>query len=144
MPCDVRHATLAIAFALAASMLPAPAGAQDQPRRGGTLVYAVDSDPPSCDCINSTTFVAVQTLNPHCSQLLKLDALFEMQKRFTCEAERMAAIRAFEKREIEAGYVVPVVWWHRIVAHSAALRGWKILPSHYLNQDLAGVWLAAQ
>lgn len=74
----------------------------------------------------------------------KLDELFEKQKRSTSEQERVAAIRAFERHEIEQGYVVPVVWWHRIVAHSSALRGWKILPSHYLNQDLAGVWLATQ
>ena len=73
----------------------------------------------------------------------ELDNLFEKQKRSINETERAQLIRAFEKREIEQGYVVPVVWWHRIVAHSAALRGWKILPSHYLNQDLAGVWLAA-
>jgi peptide/nickel transport system substrate-binding protein len=33
------------------------------------------------------------------------------------------------------------VWWHRIVAHSPALKGWKILPSHYINQELASVWL---
>ncbi|MCK6449613.1 MAG: ABC transporter substrate-binding protein [Alphaproteobacteria bacterium] len=74
----------------------------------------------------------------------ELDELFEKQKRSITEAERAGFIRGFEKRAIEQGYVVPVVWWHRIVAHSAALHGWKILPSHYLNQDLAGVWLAAQ
>ncbi|MCC6468475.1 MAG: ABC transporter substrate-binding protein [Alphaproteobacteria bacterium] len=71
-----------------------------------------------------------------------LDDLFEAQKRAPNPEERVKAIRAFEKREIEQGYVVPVVWWHRIVAHTADLRGWKIMSSHYLNQDLANLWLA--
>jgi peptide/nickel transport system substrate-binding protein len=72
----------------------------------------------------------------------ELDDLFEKQKRSTKEAERRGLIRAFEKRAIEQGYTVPVVWWHRIVAHDARVRGWKMSPSHYLNQDLASVWLA--
>jgi len=36
---------------------------------------------------------------------------------------------------------VPVLWWNRIIANSARLKGWSITPSHYLNQDLADVWL---
>jgi peptide/nickel transport system substrate-binding protein len=72
----------------------------------------------------------------------ELDALFEKQKRATDEASRVQYIRAFEARLLQQSYTAPIVWWHRIVAHSSDLRGWKILPSHYLNQDLAGVWLA--
>ena len=34
------------------------------------------------------------------------------------------------------------MWWHRIIPHAANVRGWKITPSHYVNQDLASVWLA--
>jgi peptide/nickel transport system substrate-binding protein len=72
----------------------------------------------------------------------EMDALYERQKRATGEAEQLAAIRAFEKRLLDNVYTAPVVWWQRIVATSSAIRGWRILPSHYLNQDLAGVWLA--
>ncbi|MBI3710254.1 MAG: ABC transporter substrate-binding protein [Proteobacteria bacterium] len=71
-----------------------------------------------------------------------IDSLFDRQKQAPSEAQRAALIRQFERLVIERGYVVPVVWWHRIVAHAAQVRGWKISPSHYLNQDLAGVWLA--
>ncbi|MBI1776018.1 MAG: ABC transporter substrate-binding protein [Proteobacteria bacterium] len=71
-----------------------------------------------------------------------MDDLFEKQKRVTSDAERKPLLRQFERRLIDQSYTVPIVWWHRIVAHSAALKGWKITPSHYLNQDLAGVWLA--
>jgi peptide/nickel transport system substrate-binding protein len=70
-----------------------------------------------------------------------LDELFEKQKRSTDEAERVKLIRQFEGRLLDQAYTTPVVWWHRIVGHSTAVQGWKILPSHYLNQDLASVWL---
>jgi len=36
-------------------------------------------------------------------------------------------------------YMMP--WWSRIVPHRAYVKGWKISPSHYVNQDLATVWL---
>jgi peptide/nickel transport system substrate-binding protein len=71
----------------------------------------------------------------------ELDGLYEKQKRATTDADRKALLRQFETRLIEQSYTVPVVWWHRIVLHWTQLKGWKILPSHYLNQDLAGVWI---
>ena len=72
----------------------------------------------------------------------QLDEMFEKQKRAPTPEARKEVIRAFEKHAIEQGYSVPVVWWQRTVVHSSSLRGWKVLPSHYLNQDLASVWLA--
>ncbi len=36
---------------------------------------------------------------------------------------------------------VPVVWCSRIVAHVPQMKGWRITPSHFANQDLADVWL---
>ena len=32
-------------------------------------------------------------------------------------------------------------WWERIVPFRSYVKGWKISPSHYINQDLATVWL---
>ena len=32
-------------------------------------------------------------------------------------------------------------WWYRIVPYRSYVKGWKISPSHYLNQDLANIWL---
>jgi peptide/nickel transport system substrate-binding protein len=71
----------------------------------------------------------------------QLDALFETQKRATDDEERKQAIRQFETRLITQSYTVPVVWWHRIVVHWKQVKGWKIMPSHYLGTDLADVWL---
>ena len=36
-------------------------------------------------------------------------------------------------------YMMP--WWERIVPMRSYVKGWKISPSHYINQDLARVWL---
>jgi peptide/nickel transport system substrate-binding protein len=34
-----------------------------------------------------------------------------------------------------------VLWWHRIVPYRSYVKGWKIGPTHFINQDLARVWL---
>ena len=33
--------------------------------------------------------------------------------------------------------------WHRIIPHSAKVKGWQITPSHYLNNQLDTVWLSS-
>ena len=33
------------------------------------------------------------------------------------------------------------LWWYRIIPHASYMKGWKISPSHYLNQDLSGIWI---
>jgi peptide/nickel transport system substrate-binding protein len=73
----------------------------------------------------------------------KLDDLFEKQKRSADPKQRAALIREFERHLLTEAYTIPTIWWHRIIVHNAQLKGWEITPSHYLNQDLADVWLAA-
>jgi peptide/nickel transport system substrate-binding protein len=34
-----------------------------------------------------------------------------------------------------------LLWWQRIVPYHSYVKGWKIGPSHYVNQDLATIWL---
>ena len=34
-----------------------------------------------------------------------------------------------------------ILWWYRIVPYRSYVKGWKISPSHYINQDLANIWL---
>lgn len=70
-----------------------------------------------------------------------LDELFEKQARATSEAERRKHLQAFEKRALEQAYIVPTIWWHRIIVTWKQLKGWHMSPSHYLNQDLTDVWL---
>lgn len=73
----------------------------------------------------------------------RLDELYEQQSATTDPERRKQLVWEFENRVIqEQAYAFPTIWWQRIVPHSAKLKGWKITPSHYVNQDLATVWLA--
>jgi peptide/nickel transport system substrate-binding protein len=36
-----------------------------------------------------------------------------------------------------------LLWWYRRVPLRSYVHGWKISPSHYINQDLSTIWLAA-
>jgi len=73
-----------------------------------------------------------------------LDALFVGQAVTTDRRQRIKIVEAFERRLFTEAYSVPLLWWNRIVATSARLKGWSITPSHYLNQDLVDVWLEPQ
>ncbi|MDP2600970.1 MAG: ABC transporter substrate-binding protein [Deltaproteobacteria bacterium] len=72
-----------------------------------------------------------------------LDDLYEKQSQETDPKKRLALLRQFEKRVLdEKAYQFHILWWQRIIPHWAKVKGWKVTPSHYLNQDLRDVWLA--
>ena len=72
-----------------------------------------------------------------------LDDLFVKQARSLDPEERKKHLRAFEKRLLdEEVHYLYTIQWHRIVPHSAKVRGWQITPSHFLNQTLDVVWLS--
>ncbi len=57
-------------------------------------------------------------------------------------AEQRKIMRAYEKRILdEQAHNFISLWWYRIIPHRSYLKGWKITPSHYLNQDLSHLWL---
>jgi peptide/nickel transport system substrate-binding protein len=57
-------------------------------------------------------------------------------------AKQRALMREFEKYVIDdQAHEIWVVWWYRIIPHRSYVKGWKISPSHFINQDLATVWL---
>src|SRR6266702_760905 len=71
-----------------------------------------------------------------------LDDLYVKQARAVDAEERRKALRAFEKRLLdEEVHYIYTLQWHRIIPHSAKMKGWTITPSHYLNQQLDTVWL---
>lgn len=84
----------------------------------------------------------VSPLNVSFYQDRLLDQLYEKQKRALTHETRYQLIRDFDQHLLTEAYVVPVLWWHRIVAHSPRLKGWSMTPSHYIGQNLASVWLA--
>ena len=71
-----------------------------------------------------------------------LDDLFLKQSRSVDPEERRRLLRAFERRLLdEEVHYFYSLQWHRIVPHSAKVRGFTVTPSHYLNQQLDTVWL---
>ncbi len=69
-----RAAIWALPIVAALACHSASAVAQDQPKRGGTLVFGINSgDPPTYDCHQSTLFPIIHLLSPHYSNLLRLD-----------------------------------------------------------------------
>jgi peptide/nickel transport system substrate-binding protein len=72
-----------------------------------------------------------------------LDDLYEKQSNTTNAKERLKFLRQFEKRVLdEKVYQFHVLWWQRIIPHWTKVKGWKITPNHYVNQDLRDVWLS--
>ena len=41
-------------------------------------------------------------------------------------------------------HVFYTLQWHRIIPHSAKVKGWTVTPSHYLNNQLDTVWLPSK
>ena len=51
-------------------------------------------------------------------------------------------MRAYETRVVDTmAYEWPMLWWNRMLPERSYMHGWKIGPSHYVNQDLATIWL---
>jgi peptide/nickel transport system substrate-binding protein len=70
-----------------------------------------------------------------------LDALYVAQAMTTDQRQRAKMVRDFERHALSEAYTVPLLWWNRIVATSAKLRGWSLTPSHFIGQDLTDVWI---
>ena len=51
-------------------------------------------------------------------------------------------MRDFENRVLDTeAHANQVLWWYRIIPARSYVKGWKISPSHYVNQDLANISL---
>jgi peptide/nickel transport system substrate-binding protein len=58
------------------------------------------------------------------------------------EKKQYEKMRTYETYLLgEQVHYIPGLWWYRIVPHRTYLKGWKISPSHYLNQSLEAVWI---
>ena len=71
----------------------------------------------------------------------ELDAVYDKFKSSTDEKDRKVLAAEMQRMVITVANSVPVLWNSRLVAHVSAMKGWKIITSHYANQDLADVWL---
>src|SRR5215467_8436506 len=68
--------------------------------------------------------------------------LYNKMLRATDFPKQRALMREFEEYVLDdQAHEIWVLWWYRIIPHRSYVKGWKISPSHYINQDLATVWL---
>jgi peptide/nickel transport system substrate-binding protein len=68
--------------------------------------------------------------------------LYERMVREVDPAKQRALMREFEKHVLDTqAHELVITYWNRIVPLRSYVKGWKVSPSHYVNQDLANVWL---
>ena len=68
--------------------------------------------------------------------------LYDKMLRETDPARQRALMRQFEKLVLDdQAHMIWVLWWHRIVPYRSYVKGFKIAPTHFINQDLATIWL---
>jgi peptide/nickel transport system substrate-binding protein len=68
--------------------------------------------------------------------------LYDRMLRETDFTKQRALMRDFEKQVLDTeAHEIFLLWWYRMVPYRSYVKGWKISPSHYLNQGLATVWL---
>ncbi|MFZ1908200.1 MAG: ABC transporter substrate-binding protein [Burkholderiales bacterium] len=71
-----------------------------------------------------------------------VDAAFDKMNRTADPAEQRKYMREMEKLTLDThANAFITLWWYRIIPHRSYVKGWKISPSHYLNQSLDNVWL---
>src|ERR1700741_1384321 len=69
----MRRYLYSLVIAIVAVALASPATAQDKPRYGGELIFAVPSEPPSYDAHRGEPFGVIHPLAPHYNPLLRPD-----------------------------------------------------------------------
>jgi len=68
--------------------------------------------------------------------------IYEKMAHETDFAKQRVLMREYEKRIVDTeAHEFPMLWWYRNVAYRSYVHGWKIGPSHYINQDLSDIWL---
>ena len=71
----------------------------------------------------------------------ELDAIYDKFRNATDVARRLELAKDMQRQVITDANSVPVISYSRIVAHVSNMKGWRIIPSHFANQDLADIWL---
>jgi len=68
--------------------------------------------------------------------------LYQRMLHETDPPKQRVVMREFEKHALDdQAHEIMTLWWYRIVPHRSYVKGWTISPSHFLNQDLATIWL---
>ncbi len=68
--------------------------------------------------------------------------LYQKMLRELDKSKQKAMLLEFAKYVLDdQAHGIFLLWWQRIVPYHSYVKGWKIGPSHYVNQDLGTVWL---
>jgi peptide/nickel transport system substrate-binding protein len=68
--------------------------------------------------------------------------LYEKMLRETDLPTQRALMREFESHVLDTeAHEIFLLWRYRIVPYQSYVKGWKVSPSHYVNQDLVTIWL---
>jgi peptide/nickel transport system substrate-binding protein len=68
--------------------------------------------------------------------------LYDRMLRETDFPQQRTLMRAFEKRVLDTEvHEIFLLWRYRIVPYRSYVKGFRVSPSHYVNQDLATIWL---
>jgi peptide/nickel transport system substrate-binding protein len=68
--------------------------------------------------------------------------IYNRMLRETDFTKQRALMRQYETRIVDTeAREFPMLWWYREVPERSFVHGWKIGPSHYINQDLSDIWL---
>lgn len=72
----------------------------------------------------------------------EIDKMHAAMNKSADPKEQRKLMRAIEKRALdEQAHQLMTLWWYKINPHRSYVKGWKIAPSHYLNQSLDSIWL---
>jgi peptide/nickel transport system substrate-binding protein len=68
--------------------------------------------------------------------------IYNKMLRETDFTKERALMRQYETRIVDTeAREFPMLWWYREIPERSYVQGWKIGPSHYINQDLSDIWL---
>ena len=68
--------------------------------------------------------------------------LYGRMLRETDFARQRQLMREFEKLVLDTeAHEIFLLWRYRIVPYRSFVKGWKVSPSHYVNQDLGTIWV---
>ena len=68
--------------------------------------------------------------------------LYQQMLHETDFARQRALMRQLEKYVLDTeAHMLQTPWYYRIIPYRSYVKGWKISPSHYVNQDLSTIWL---
>ena len=71
-----------------------------------------------------------------------LEDLYAKLARAPTVDEQRSIMREYERVALdEQAHLGVTLWWYKINPHRSYVKGWKVAPSHYLNQQLDNVWL---